>query len=118
MESKGRNISELDLLTIKLRAFVSERDWHKFHTPKNLVKALSGEVGELIEHFQWLGVETDVLTEQQEEEVKKEVADVFIYLLMLSDKLEIDLCESAYKKITLNAQKCPSIFRPKKNNGI
>lgn len=46
---------QFDELTAALEAFVAERDWQQFHTPKNLAMALAGEVGELIEHFQWLG---------------------------------------------------------------
>jgi len=41
-------------LKIKLRQFADQRDWNQFHSPKNLAMALSGEVGELLEHFQWL----------------------------------------------------------------
>ena len=89
----------------KLAVFAKERDWDQFHSPKNLVMALTSEVGELNELFQWL-------TEEQSknlnnDEVKQEIADIFIYLVRLSDKLDIDIEEAIKEKIEINAKKYP-----------
>lgn len=91
-----------------LRRFAAERDWEQFHTPKNLVMALSGEVGELIEHFQWLSPQASAeLESRTREEVAHELADVLLYLIRLADTLDIDLAEAARTKMMLNARKYP-----------
>jgi len=93
----------------KLRAFVSARDWAQYHSPKNLVMALTGEVGELSEKFQWLTEsQAESLTQQQFEGVRDEVADVQIYLLLLADRLDIDLLDAVDRKIAKNEIKYPS----------
>ena len=84
----------MDNLQNKLRLFAEERDWDNYHTPKNLVMALSGEIGELTEIFQWLNEDEskiENLSIKNIERVKEEIADVFLYLIRLSDKLNIDL---------------------------
>ena len=96
-------------LTAKLKEFAVERDWEQFHSPKNLAMALSGECGELLEHFQWL-------TEQQsrdisgakKSEVSHEMADILIYLLRLSEVLDIDLLEAVNEKIAINEKRYPA----------
>ncbi|PML58224.1 nucleotide pyrophosphohydrolase [Vibrio lentus] len=99
---------ELESLTSKLSEFARERDWDKFHSPKNLSMALSGEAGELVEVFQWLTEEESKnLTSRQKERAEEEIADVFLYLLRLSDKLDIDLIEASSKKLALNEAKYP-----------
>lgn len=92
-----------------LRAFAAERDWEQFHTPKNLAMALTGEVGELVEHFQWLTPEQSAaLTPQQREEVAQEMADVLLYLVRLADVTGVDLAQAARRKIALNAERYPA----------
>jgi dCTP diphosphatase len=94
----------------KLREFAKDRDWEQFHTPKNLVMALSGEVGELIEIFQWITPnqsEKEELTKEQYQDVKEEIADVYLYLIRLADKLNINLNEVALDKIKINEEKYP-----------
>lgn len=94
----------------KLRAFADERDWDQFHTPKNLVMALSGEVGELTEIFQWLSNEEskkENLSESQLACIEEEIADIYLYLIRLADKLDIELNQAAIKKIEINAEKYP-----------
>lgn len=92
-----------------LRAFAAEREWEQFHTPKNLAMALTGEVGELVEHFQWLTPEQSAaLTPQQREEVALEMADVLLYLVRLADVSGVDLADAAERKIALNAQRYPA----------
>jgi len=99
---------DLDELALRLEAFVEERDWAQFHSPKNLSMALAGEVGELIEHFQWLTEEQSRgLSREALEEVRAEIADVQIYLLMLARKLDIDLVQAASDKLEINARKYP-----------
>ena len=95
-------------LAEKLDAFAAKRDWDQFHNPKNLVMALAGEVGELIEHFQWLTPEEAAkLPTATREEVALEAADVLLFLIRLCDKLDIDLGDAAVRKLALNAKKYP-----------
>lgn len=91
-----------------LRVFAKERDWEQFHTPKNLAMALTGEVGELVEHFQWLTAEQAVaLDEGVREEVALEMADVLLYLVRLADILDIDLAAATTRKLVINEQRYP-----------
>src|SRR5215213_10108196 len=93
----------------RLAAFSAERDWDQFHNPKNLAMALSGEVGELIEHFQWLTFEqARALPETTRDEVALEAADVLLYLVRLCDKLGVDLAAAAGRKLEINALKYPA----------
>ena len=91
-----------------LRAFAAARDWEQFHAPKNLAAALSVEAAELLEHFQWLtNAQSQALSADKKAEVAAEAADVFLYLLQLTDKLGIDLIAAAQAKMLVNAQKYP-----------
>ena len=89
----------------KLAKFAEERDWNQFHSPKNLVMALTSEVGELNDLFQWLTEEQS--NNVDNDEIRQEIADIFIYLLRLSDKLDIDIEEAVREKIEINAKKYP-----------
>jgi dCTP diphosphatase len=89
----------------KLARFAEERDWNQFHSPKNLVMALTSEVGELNELFQWLTEEQS--NNVDKDEVRQEIADIIIYLLRLSDMLDIDIEEAVKEKIEINAKKYP-----------
>ena len=101
-------MNELEQLRDQLRAFAAERDWDQFHSPKNLASALSVEAAELLEPFQWLTEEQSrQLTPEVMEQVRTEVADVLLYLIRLSDKLDIDIIVAANEKMILNAQKYP-----------
>jgi len=94
----------------QLRDFVAERDWDQFQTPKNLVMALAGEVGELTEIFQWLTADESgrVLADPaRAARVREEIADVFAYLIRLADVLEVDLETALTEKMILNAAKYP-----------
>ena len=102
-------ISDLDALKQRVRLFAADREWQRFHTPKNLAMAMIVEAAELVELFQWLTPEQSTnLTEQQLEAVRHEVADVLIYLTRLADVLDIDLLAAASAKIELNALKYPT----------
>ena len=95
-------------LTQALRTFAQEREWGPFHSPKNLACALSVEAAELLEHFQWLtDVQSQALKDDKKSEVAAEAADVFLYLLQLCDKLNIDLMDAAQRKLLTNAEKYP-----------
>ena len=97
-------------IQVELRQFAAERDWKQFHKPKNLAMAMSVEVAELVEIFQWM-------TPEQAENAHKdslvkgriadEVADVFVYLIQLADHTEIDLEKAVIEKIKKNAIKHP-----------
>ena len=101
--------NELRTLQQRLAAFAAARDWDQFHSPKNLAMALSVEAAELVEEFQWLTEEQSrTLDAERRERVRLELADVFIYLLRLADKLDVDLMRSADDKIALNERKYPA----------
>ena len=104
-------------LVIKLRDFAKERDWDQFHSPKNLSMALSVEVAEIVEHFQWATEkESFELNADKLEKVKDEIGDIFIYLLRLADKLEIDPLEAANQKLEKNKEKYPVYLVKGKSN--
>ncbi len=102
-------ISPLRRLRERLREFARARDWEQFHSPKNLAAALIVEAAELLEHFQWLTPEeSERLSPAQRQAVAEEIADVFIYLVRLSDRLGVDLLEAAARKIEKNEKKYPA----------
>ena len=100
----------LENLQKQLAQFAAERDWEQFHTPKNLVMALAGEVGELVAEFQWMTPEEAerAMDSDSSESIRMEMADVFIYLARMADVLDVDLHDVAQKKILLNADR----FKP------
>jgi len=107
-ETPFLRMTELELLRDELRRFAADRDWDQFHSPKNLASALAVEAAELLEPFQWLTEEQSrQLTPEQAEAVRKEAADVLIYLVRLADKLDVDLIAAARYKIAENASKYP-----------
>ncbi len=94
----------------RLEAFAQARNWDQFHTPKNLSMALAAEAAELLEIFQWLTDEQslDIVQDQREMAlVREEIADVFIYLVRLADKLGVDIEKAVEEKIKLNEKKYP-----------
>ena len=100
---------DLESLRKALAEFAQARNWDQYHSPKNLVMALSVEVAELLEHFQWLGEEeARHLDAETLAKVADEIADVQIYLVRIADKLEIDILEAAEKKLVKNAEKYPA----------
>ena len=92
----------------KINAFVTERDWAQFHSPKNLAMAMIVEAAELVEQFQWdTPQESQQLSAEKREAVSHELADTFVYLLRIAEVLQIDLIQAANEKIALNALKYP-----------
>ncbi|QOJ32705.1 MAG: nucleotide pyrophosphohydrolase [Gammaproteobacteria bacterium] len=101
-------MDDLDTLREAVRRFATERDWERFHSPKNLASALAVEAAELLEPFQWLTEEQSrSLSAEQAEAVRREMADVLIYLVRLADQVEVDLLAAARDKMAENAQKYP-----------
>ena len=103
----------------KLSQFAEDRNWNQFHSPKNLSMALAAEVAELLEIFQWLTEQQskDIINSENEITlVKEEIADIFIYLVRLADKLNIDIEKEVLAKIDLNEKKYPIDLS--KNNAV
>jgi dCTP diphosphatase len=100
----------IEELQDRIREFARERDWEQFHTPKNLAMALSGEVGELVEIFQWLTPDeaAAVMGSARASDVEDELADVAIYLLRLADVLGIDLLAATQRKLARNDDRFPA----------
>jgi dCTP diphosphatase len=102
-------VTELESLREALRDFAAERDWDRFHSPKNLAMALSVEAAELLETFQWLTEEQSRrLSPEALAAASDEVADVLLYLVRLSDKLGIDPAAAARRKMLSNAERYPA----------
>ncbi|XP_004492206.1 uncharacterized protein [Cicer arietinum] len=94
--------------------FAKDRDWDQYHTPRNLLLAMVGEVGELSEIFQWKGEVKRGLPDWKEEEkvhLGEELSDVLLYLLRLSDICGVDLGKAVLRKLELNAIKYPAKAR-------
>ena len=101
---------EVDELQQRLREFADARDWEKYHSPKNLVMAMSVEMAELMEHFEWLTEQQSLnLDEETREQVALEMADVLIYLVRMADRCSVDLNAAVKKKLVLNGNKYPSV---------
>ena len=92
-------------LTAKIREFAHARGWEKFHNPKNLAMAITGEAGELAAEFQWLTLEQselENLSSEQLESIRLEMADVQIYLIRLADSLGLKLDQAVLDKLEIN----------------
>ena len=102
-------MESLEDLKQQLRTFAGDRDWDQFHSPKNISMALSVEVAELVEHFQWLTEEqSQQLDNKTLSEVADEIADVQVYLIRLADKLNIDILSAVEEKMKKNVAKYPA----------
>ena len=99
----------LDDLSARINAFVQERDWEQYHSPKNLAMAMIVEAAELVEHFQWNTIEQSYqLSAEKREQVSHELADTFVYLLRIAEVTGVDLIAATNAKIELNAKKYPA----------
>ena len=94
-------MEEIKIILNKLTKFRDERNWKQFHTPENLAKSISIEANELLENYQWGSENADI------ENIKEEVADIFGYILLLCDELNIDLIDVTNNKIENNSKKYP-----------
>lgn len=100
----------MDMKTLKkeVRKFVKERDWEKYHSPKNLAMGLSIEAAELAEIFLWLTEEeSNKLNKNQFKNLKEEIGDIMVYLTNLADKFGLDPIKCAKEKIKINMKKYP-----------
>ena len=102
-------VRDLEELKQRQRAFVAERDWEQFHSPKNLAMALSVEAAELVELFQWL---TEQQSADKDEALRsraaEELADVLWFLVRIADRLDIDLLAAVEEKFAQNEVKYPA----------
>ncbi len=97
-------------LAAALKQFADDRNWEQFHSPKNLAMALSGEVGELTEIFQWMTEEASrdaARNPDTAQAVREELADVLMYLVRLASVLGVDLNAAAQQKLQRNGEKYP-----------
>src|SRR6185369_12236223 len=91
-----------------VEAFVAERDWAQFHSPKNLAMSVAIEAAEIMEHFQWCTAEeSSAIAAGKRTMVANEIGDVLIYLLRLGRVLDIDLVDAATAKLSQNREKYP-----------
>ena len=105
--------TETPLETLKnlVRRFAQQRNWGRFHTPKNLAMSVAIEAAELMEHFQWLTAEQSErnrLAPEKIVEIEEECADILAYLLGLVDRLDIDLASALERKMVRNGEKYPA----------
>jgi NTP pyrophosphatase (non-canonical NTP hydrolase) len=94
----------------RVLAFVREREWEQFHSPKNLSMALAAEAGELMEHFLWANTEESrrvVADPARRAKIAEELADVVIYALEFANATGLDVAASIEAKIAANARKYP-----------
>ncbi len=106
--ASGLPADSLQQLQSAIRAFVAERDWQQFHTPKNLAMAMIVEAAELVEILQWDTPEQSAqMDDNKRQQLSHELADTLVYLIRLADVLGIDLIQAAQQKMLLNAQKYP-----------
>lgn len=95
-------------LAKSLDRFAADRNWHQYHSPKNLASALIVEAGELLEHFQWMTEdESRHPSPQKLAEVKGEMADVLLYLVQLGNALGVDVVQAGQEKLAVNASRFP-----------
>jgi len=107
--SKRSAPESLEELRLRLRDFVAERDWDKFHSPKNLAMALAVECAELVEQFQWLTEEQSARPDAARlARVEAELADILVYLVRIADRLDVDLLAATGRKLEENARKYPA----------
>ncbi|XP_004248017.1 uncharacterized protein [Solanum lycopersicum] len=109
-EEGAKGVVTLEELKKKMADFAKEREWDQFHTPRNLLLAMVGEVGELSEIFQWKGEVPRGLpdwAEKEKQHLGEELSDVLLYLVRLSDICGIDLGNAVLRKLELNAIKYP-----------
>ncbi|HEV7453973.1 MAG TPA: nucleotide pyrophosphohydrolase [Candidatus Saccharimonadales bacterium] len=107
MSNTGAPLSLTDLQKI-IRKFCDDRDWDQFHNPKDLSISMMLEAAEVLEHFQWKNLEEmTVYSKEHKADIAEEIADVFYWVLLLSNKLDIDLVEAFQKKMAKNEQKYP-----------
>ncbi len=100
--------SDIAELQKMIRSFVDERDWDQFHNPKDASISLVLEATEVMEHFQWKNAdEMAKHIVDKKADVGEELADVFYWVLLLANKMDIDLTDAFKEKMKQNAAKYP-----------
>ena len=102
---ENTRINDLKLL---VQQFVSEREWEKYHSPKNIAISITLEAAELLEHFQWSPPAPEEINEQKKQEISDELADVLAYAFSLANKLDIDIATAMTEKMKKNRLKYPT----------
>jgi len=102
--------SDLDPLIADLRRFVAEREWAQFHDPKNLAMLVGSEAGELVAEYRW--VRNDAADDHSRDpaaraRIAAEIGDVGLALLLLCDRIGVDLVEAMRDKLAANRRKYP-----------
>ena len=105
MDNKKFDLEEIYKI---ITSFRKERDWEKFHNPKNLAISISLEANELLEHFQWIDLKESLeYAKNNKNKISPEIADILVYILYLCNDLDIDISEAIKKKIKENKEKYP-----------
>ncbi len=100
------NTTTIETIKMQLKKFVDERDWHQFHSPKNMSMGIAIEASELMEHFLWSDTQQSYeIVEKKRQEIEHEIADVAVFLLMFCAENNIDLAAAIEKKMKINAEK-------------
>lgn len=92
--------------------FRDDRNWKQFHNPKDLAVSISLEAAELLEVFQWSGMDTEC--KEKQDKIREELADVLIYCVLMADVCELDINEIIQEKLKKNNKKYP--INKAKNN--
>lgn len=101
-------MNDLNALIKKIIAFRDDRDWKKFHNPKDVALSLSLEASEVVEHFQWKNKkEVDKYIKTHKDGIGEELADVLYWVLLMSYDLDIDILVALNKKLKKNGKKYP-----------
>lgn len=100
---------DLEQLRCRVAEFAQDRDWDQFHSIRNLILAMVGEVGEVAEVVQWVSDDKidELLKSGGQERLAQELADVLIYLIRIADKSEVDLAAAVIMKLAENDAKYP-----------
>ncbi len=104
-------MTSLEKLRTELRTFVEARDWKQFHDPKNLAMLIASEAGELLAEYRWVRNDAaDALSGEPaaRRRIEDEIADVGIGLVLLCDRIGLDLVEAMRAKLSRNARKYPA----------
>src|SRR3989344_8240888 len=103
-------MNDFDKIKEKIKQFNFERDWDKFHNPKDLLIALVSEVGELAECYRWLNqneLESVHANPEKKKKIEEEIADIMMYLIILSYKTNIDIFKAIEDKLEKNKLRYP-----------
>jgi len=98
----------ISILKNKVKKFIEERDWMKYHNPKNIAESIIIESAELLECFQWRSIKESIeYSNKHIDKVSEEVADIMIYILSLANVLNIDLSNAIIEKLKIDEKKYP-----------